>query len=274
MTKAGYKRFDFVAKQSPHKIADPKTEKGKQQIQAEIDALGEIFVRTVAANRNVSVAKVLSDFGGGGVVVGREAVKVGLCDSVASLSELLAGLNEAAGTRKSRPAPSPARKSQSAAIAAQPTAQDIHMNALMEEIEASGELKHRFTKAANSRPIADGRVKVDQFRIQPGITARALIEKIEEAVAVADAPALFAGTLPGRRPRRFRVERRSRMTRQSLRPRTVELTTRGFLKSEPLSRNPCTIHLERLDPWPIPSFTRLPTTRNSCPIRSLGPCAW
>jgi signal peptide peptidase SppA len=112
MEKAGLKQFDFVARQSPHKIADPKTEKGRQQIQAEIDALGEVFVQTMAVNRNVPVAKVLSDFGGGDVLVGKDAVKVGLADSLGSLNSVLtemkaADVSQSKTTRKPSPPTKP-----------------------------------------------------------------------------------------------------------------------------------------------------------------------
>jgi hypothetical protein len=57
----------------------------------------------VAKYRNVSEAKVLSDFGGGGVLIGAEAVKVGMADAVGSLQSCLADI------RQSRGASSPGR---------------------------------------------------------------------------------------------------------------------------------------------------------------------
>lgn len=128
MDKAGIKQFDFVAKQSPHKLADPKTEKGRQQIQAEVDAVGEIFVQAMATNRNVSVAKVLSDFGGGGVLIGKDAVKVGLADSLGSLNGVLTELNAADAVAKTGRKTTPSSKPKGASAGGAISRKDPAMN--------------------------------------------------------------------------------------------------------------------------------------------------
>jgi hypothetical protein len=48
-------------------------------------------VATVAANRRTTEAKVLTDFGQGGVLVGADAVAAGMADQVTTLERLLAG---------------------------------------------------------------------------------------------------------------------------------------------------------------------------------------
>jgi hypothetical protein len=80
------------------KRPDPTTEDGKAEIQRTVDALGEIFVGTVARNRGVSADTVLSDFGRGGVYVGQAAVDAGLADEVGSYESVLAGMMQQSGS--------------------------------------------------------------------------------------------------------------------------------------------------------------------------------
>ncbi len=84
--------IEFISSQSPYKNAKPSTDVGKAKIQARIDALATVFVDSVAANRGVKPAKVLSDFGKGDVFVGAGAVKAGLADRLGSFESLLAAM--------------------------------------------------------------------------------------------------------------------------------------------------------------------------------------
>jgi capsid assembly protease len=86
----GIQEIDIVSSQSPNKLPDPKTKAGRAQLQAEVDALAQVFVEKVAEGRGVSVATVLSDFGQGGVFVGAAGVEAGLADDVSSLEQVLA----------------------------------------------------------------------------------------------------------------------------------------------------------------------------------------
>lgn len=85
----------FISSQSPNKQANPNTEKGAAQYQALVDHMAEVFISTVAINRGVTEERVLTDFGAGGVIVGRRAVDAGLADRLGSfestLNELAAG---------------------------------------------------------------------------------------------------------------------------------------------------------------------------------------
>jgi signal peptide peptidase SppA len=166
MEKAGFKLFNFVARQSPHKIADPKTEKGRQQIQAQIDALGEVFVQTMAVNRNVPVAKVLSDFGGGGVLVGKEAVKVGLADSLGSLQSVVTELNRAAGTNTT----GPPKKLAANASAPTPKTGIRPMNTA---------LAARFSNVLSA--VAAGKIELPTAR--PGQSLSSLLDECEAAIS-------------------------------------------------------------------------------------------
>ncbi len=85
----GIEEIEFVSSQSPMKNADPKTAKGKAAVQKRVDSLAQVFVEAVAKYRGVSVATVLKNFGQGGVFVGAEAVKAGLCDQVGNFNDAL-----------------------------------------------------------------------------------------------------------------------------------------------------------------------------------------
>lgn len=90
---AGFKEMQVVSSQSPRKRLDPDSHEGRNQIQQTVDSLAEVFVTAVARNRSVSVEKVLSDFGRGGVLVGQAAVDAGLVDRLGSFEEGLAELS-------------------------------------------------------------------------------------------------------------------------------------------------------------------------------------
>lgn len=88
--KSGRRRFEIVSSQSPDKRLDPTTDEGRAKIQARIDELAGIFVAKVAAYRGVTVDKVLTDYGRGGVLIGAGAVAAGLADRVGSFEGILA----------------------------------------------------------------------------------------------------------------------------------------------------------------------------------------
>lgn len=93
----------FVSSQSPNKNANPNTTAGASQIQQLIDDLADVFISTVARNRDVSVETVLSDFGQGGVMVGDRAVKAGLADRLGSFEQLISELSAGTWKRKQTP---------------------------------------------------------------------------------------------------------------------------------------------------------------------------
>jgi len=81
--------IEIVNTASPNKRPDVSTEKGKKVITAELDDLAEVFIDTVAKNRNVSTSTVINDFGHGGVLVGQKAVNAGMADRLGSFEELM-----------------------------------------------------------------------------------------------------------------------------------------------------------------------------------------
>jgi ClpP class serine protease len=78
----------IVSKQSPKKRLDPKTASGLADLQERIDNIAQVFVEDVAEFRGVSVDKVLSDFGQGGLLLGQAAVDAGLADRVGTFESL------------------------------------------------------------------------------------------------------------------------------------------------------------------------------------------
>lgn len=69
------------------------TEDGRKEIQSTVDYLYEVFVNDVAANRGVSVEKVLSDMADGKMFIGKQAIQAGLVDKEMSLGELIGAIN-------------------------------------------------------------------------------------------------------------------------------------------------------------------------------------
>lgn len=98
--KSGVRRVEIVSSASPDKRLDPATEEGRSKVQAIVDSLANLFVGAVAANRNTTAEKVLSDFGRGGVLIGQDAVMAGMADRTGSLETVIAELAGSASTTK------------------------------------------------------------------------------------------------------------------------------------------------------------------------------
>jgi capsid assembly protease len=90
--KMGAKIVRVVAEQSPNKRLDPHGPEGQAELQALVDAAGAEFVAGVAANRGVTVAQVLDQFGQGLVYDGMEAIARGMADDRTTLEEMVAEL--------------------------------------------------------------------------------------------------------------------------------------------------------------------------------------
>lgn len=101
-SRADPDRIQFVSSQSPRKREDPASDDGRKRAQELVDALAQVFVETVARNRGVDVETVLSDFGQGGLLVGAEAVKVGMADRIGTLEQVIAGSSGDRGNQRRR----------------------------------------------------------------------------------------------------------------------------------------------------------------------------
>jgi ClpP class serine protease len=84
------KRYiEVVSTQSPKKRPDVTTEAGRGEIQRVADELTAEFISAVAQYRGTSTDTVESDFGQGGLVIGRAAVAAGMADRIGSLEGLI-----------------------------------------------------------------------------------------------------------------------------------------------------------------------------------------
>ncbi|MBN8521606.1 MAG: S49 family peptidase [Alphaproteobacteria bacterium] len=84
---------EIVSSQSPHKRLDPATDDGRSRLQVRIDSMADVFIETIARNRNVSAENVQNHYGGGDVMIGAKAVSAGLADRIGSLEGLIAELS-------------------------------------------------------------------------------------------------------------------------------------------------------------------------------------
>lgn len=95
--QAGRRAYEIVSSGAPMKRPDPSTEEGRAAIQAQIDAIEDVFVADVAAGRGVSAARVRADFGQGAMVDATGAIKAGMADSIGTLEGVL---GRSSGTRR------------------------------------------------------------------------------------------------------------------------------------------------------------------------------
>ena len=82
---------------------EPLTEDAKEQAMAEMNAVYDVFTRTVAENRNLSQDYVKSHAAEGKVFLGREAVEIGLVDGLGTFETALSEFQESlsSGTARS-----------------------------------------------------------------------------------------------------------------------------------------------------------------------------
>lgn len=85
--------LEFVSSQSPNKRPNPQTESGRSQIQEWLDSLGEVFINTVARNRDMTAEDIIEQGGRGGLRVGAKAVKAGLADRLGTLEGVISELS-------------------------------------------------------------------------------------------------------------------------------------------------------------------------------------
>nr|WP_255960577.1 S49 family peptidase [Vibrio campbellii] len=87
-----FETIEIVSSQSPNKRQDPSTETGRAAYQKHLDDLAEVFVQRVARNMAVSRDTVINEFGGGGILIGQDAVDKGMAHRLGSLEGVIAEL--------------------------------------------------------------------------------------------------------------------------------------------------------------------------------------
>lgn len=93
---AGVRTINIISSVSPDKRLDPSVDSDRAKLQRRIDAMAALFVGAVARNRNVSIDTVTEKFGRGDVLLGQQAVAVGLADSLGSFEALVADMQRGA----------------------------------------------------------------------------------------------------------------------------------------------------------------------------------
>lgn len=72
----------FISAVSPLKRADANTAEGQQYFQSYVDQIGQMFVKTMAEYRGVSIGQVSEAFGKGGMLLAAKALEVGMIDGI------------------------------------------------------------------------------------------------------------------------------------------------------------------------------------------------
>lgn len=89
----GYKNIEIVSSNATRKRPDPRTDEGLNEIKRELNDLESQFIESVARYRDTSIDSVKTDFGQGGVLIGKNAVLNNMADSLGTFEETLAKLN-------------------------------------------------------------------------------------------------------------------------------------------------------------------------------------
>lgn len=134
--QAGIKLTDIVAGKYKRIAGSngPLTEEGRQTLQEQVDYLYSVFVSAVAAHRQTSVERVLSDMADGRVFIGEQAITAGLADGFSTLDALVAQLN------RERTATSPLRAASTKGTPMAITREQVATEApeLLAQIQAEG----------------------------------------------------------------------------------------------------------------------------------------
>ncbi|MGE0289272.1 MAG: S49 family peptidase [Bradyrhizobium sp.] len=91
---------EVVSSNAPDKRPDPQSEDGVKSILARIDEIEGHFVNDVARGRSTTTAKVKSDFGAGGDLIGARAVAAGMADRVQSQEATLSALRRTVANQR------------------------------------------------------------------------------------------------------------------------------------------------------------------------------
>lgn len=84
-------RIELVSSRAQDKRPNLSTEQGRSVVQVQLDALEDVFLTTVAANRGQEVEEIAAHRGR--VLIGNHAVDAGFADSLGSLESVIAGLS-------------------------------------------------------------------------------------------------------------------------------------------------------------------------------------
>jgi signal peptide peptidase SppA len=164
----------FVSSQSPRKRPDPETEAGRSQMQAMADDTADVFVDTVARNRDVPRDTVLSDFGQGGQVLGAKAVDAGMADAIGSLESVIASLSRGEmPCPPSKPRPKPAPKAVNPPRRAAMSEPIVETMSAAEAAELRKQIATLSQQKADADARADSNAAAAKAAVEQAIGARA-----------------------------------------------------------------------------------------------------
>ncbi|MHA1379318.1 MAG: S49 family peptidase [Candidatus Helarchaeota archaeon] len=83
--KSGIEVKAFRSANAPLKNADPFTREGEDQIIKRLTDLETVFFGYVASGRHTTIEDVKENFGQGGILIARDAIKVGMIDTIESI---------------------------------------------------------------------------------------------------------------------------------------------------------------------------------------------
>jgi len=97
----GLRYVELVSKRAPDKRGLDVDDALIARLQSRIDGLEDEFIKLVASSLGVTPKKVAEDFGRGDVVMGRQALEVGMVEELGSLDDVLAQLQrDASGSQQ------------------------------------------------------------------------------------------------------------------------------------------------------------------------------
>lgn len=176
--------IEIVSSQSPNKRPDPGTETGRSSLQTIVDDLAQVFIDTVAENRNLSTDHVASLKGG--MLVGQKAIDFGLADALGTLDSVIAELSTCKPKRKHPMTATTEKPITSASIKTEHP--DVYQ-AIYEEGKAAGFTAGKAKGAQTPDPAkwapveAMAHLQADVAALRAAATARAVDDLINPALA-------------------------------------------------------------------------------------------
>lgn len=90
----GYRQIEIVSSNAKNKRPDPRTPEGLGTIRAELDALESQFIEDISLYRNISIDRIKTDFGQGGVLLGTAAKQAEMIDEIGDFDSCLSAISD------------------------------------------------------------------------------------------------------------------------------------------------------------------------------------
>ena len=190
----------FVSSQSPYKRLDKESEDNVASYQKQADDIAAMFISDVAKFRGVSEDKVLKDFGRGGLVSGRDAVKAKMIDRIGTFESVLRAASIKGAKIKAQASDALAWHSLNAEVSSMSentesveTMADEQKEAIKSQLLAEGADTERARVSAISKLPAEGQ---DALKLEcindPDCTVEMATIKLMEAMSKSNAEAVEA----------------------------------------------------------------------------------